>query len=766
MKTKPTWISLTICLIIMGLSGLNYSLGQQNMPIGTWRTHLPYNRAQLVEVSDYRVFCAGNNSLFYYDQEDLSLHKLTKSDGFSDVGISAMAYDRDRKITLFGYSNGNLDILDENIITNYNAIKKLSVLYEKSILDIDYHSDYAYLTTVFGIFVLNLDITETKEVYRNLGPEGQHLDLYGAEILRDTIFLVTGSGVMAGSLNPLINLMDFRNWHRYDDDDGIPIMAGTDVASDGMDLYALLNNEQIYVYRNGGWMYEDIQLDGTVFSISGTDAGILITTDSDIYAYQLPGAPQLIEKGPSNNPQMTIMDSNDIIWIADGLNGLITDYNGPVESYSPSGPFTDQVFRITYGSGSIIAVPGGYTTDFQPLQNNEGFSVYKDGFWMNYNNSGMAGSIPIADIKDLTNAIAYNDNFVFASYGGGLMDFSLPDAYEVTDAETVGATLNFSGLYDSLTLVTTILNDLEGNEWLINYDTDYPLQKRDAEGLWTSYSIPEFPGSKYVLDLIIPYTNDKWLRMNPFYGGGILIHNEESAESRYLSTENGNGGLPSNIINDMIEDKDGQIWMATAKGVAFYPSSIGILSNGSVDAHKPVFDGRYLLYKEYITTIELDGGNRKWIGTRKGVWLFSEDGSRLIENFNTENSPIPSDNIIDIGINPQNGEVFFATDMGLVSYRGDATEAGEIHTDVKIFPNPVTPDFTGLVGIEGLARDAIVKITDISGKKIWEVRASGGTATWNVSDYMGNRAATGVYLVFSSTSDGKETFVGKIAVIN
>ncbi|HEY9045605.1 MAG TPA: T9SS type A sorting domain-containing protein, partial [Ohtaekwangia sp.] len=137
----------------------------------------------------------------------------------------------------------------------------------------------------------------------------------------------------------------------------------------------------------------------------------------------------------------------------------------------------------------------------------------------------------------------------------------------------------------------------------------------------------------------------------------------------------------------------------------------------------------------------------------------------LIYNFTAENSPLLSNVILDIEINQQTGEVFFATDKGIVSFRGDATESTSTFESVKIFPNPVTSNFSGSVGIKGLATDATVKITDVSGKLIWQTQANGGTATWNVQDYNGRRAATGIYLVFAATADGAESVVGKIAVV-
>jgi len=147
------------------------------------------------------------------------------------------------------------------------------------------------------------------------------------------------------------------------------------------------------------------------------------------------------------------------------------------------------------------------------------------------------------------------------------------------------------------------------------------------------------------------------------------------------------------------------------------------------------------------------------------VWLFDQTGEKLIYNFTMENSPLLSDRIISITIDPISGEVFFGTDKGMASFRSTATQSTNRFADVKIFPNPVNADFNGQVAINGLYRDAIVKITDMGGRLIWQTQANGGTAIWNARQVNGNRVNTGMYLVFATAEDGSERHVGKIAVI-
>jgi ligand-binding sensor domain-containing protein len=243
------------------------------------------------------------------------------------------------------------------------------------------------------------------------------------------------------------------------------------------------------------------------------------------------------------------------------------------------------------------------------------------------------------------------------------------------------------------------------------------------------------------------------------------VFDEKNNRSKYLSTTLGQGGLPSNLVSALATDKEGQIWVGTERGAAVFFNPFAVFENTAFDALTPIFERRALLRDEVITSIAVDGGNRKWIGTQNGLWLFNPEGSELIAHFTSENSPMLTNMVMDVEIQPITGEVFIATDKGIVSYRGTATEGAETHISVKVFPNPVRPDFEGLVGISGLVNNAIVKITDVTGRLVYETRAQGSTAVWNVRDYTGRRAATGIYLIFSANEEGTETLVSKMAVI-
>ena len=262
-------------------------------------------------------------------------------------------------------------------------------------------------------------------------------------------------------------------------------------------------------------------------------------------------------------------------------------------------------------------------------------------------------------------------------------------------------------------------------------------------------------------------------------GRGLFVFDEKGTyedisddEYESFSVLDESGAIISNDIYSFAEDRDGVMWIGTNKGAVAYYNPENVFSDTDPFYAKKIIlqlDGpvNYLLETEIVTAIAIDGANRKWFGTQSaGVFLMSEDCTEQIYNFNTENSPLLSDNILCIAIEPESGEVFFGTANGIVSFRSTATEPDDFFTDVYAYPNPVKPDYEGDIVIKGLVANSNVKITDISGNLVYEVNALGGQAIWNGKNFDGERVKSGVYMAFCTNEDGSKTHVTKILFIN
>jgi len=224
-------------------------------------------------------------------------------------------------------------------------------------------------------------------------------------------------------------------------------------------------------------------------------------------------------------------------------------------------------------------------------------------------------------------------------------------------------------------------------------------------------------------------------------------------------------------VRAIVEDLDNEIWLGTGKGVAVIYSPSSVISSSNFDAQQILIkqDGinQYLLESEVVTAIAVDGANRKWIGTESGgAFLMSPDGTSQLLNFNETNSPILSNYIITITIDQKTGEVFFGTNKGMISYKGDAIMSDGGCNNVLVYPNPVRENYDGPIAIKGLVPNGNVKITDVSGNLVYETKSNGTQAIWYGKNFEGSKAQTGVYLVFSSDDEGKNTCITKLLFIN
>jgi Two component regulator propeller len=232
----------------------------------------------------------------------------------------------------------------------------------------------------------------------------------------------------------------------------------------------------------------------------------------------------------------------------------------------------------------------------------------------------------------------------------------------------------------------------------------------------------------------------------------------------------GLGNLPDNNVLCIAKDKNSFIWVGTAKGIGIIQCPQQVFTAQGCDAILPIvqqdnFAG-YLFGDEQVQSIAVDGADRKWVGTKNGAWLISAEGDKIIYRFTEDNSPLLNNNVQKITIDGNTGEVFFATDKGICSFRSTATEGETINNNVLVFPNPVPPGYSGTIAIRGLVENAIVKITELDGRLVYQTRALGGQAIWNGRDYKGRTVSTGVYLVLVSDDSRQQKIVTKIVFIS
>ena len=305
-----------------------------------------------------------------------------------------------------------------------------------------------------------------------------------------------------------------------------------------------------------------------------------------------------------------------------------------------------------------------------------------------------------------------------------------------------------------------------------------------SSGDWFALNYPKSNNptlGKIVISNLNP--NQKWIpsaRHTP----GIFIWDDKGTltdqsddENTFLSSFNdidnvGSKITPTNFFC-LEQDKNGVFWAGTDIGpLLFYNPSRAFDEDYTCSRVKiPRNDGTgladYLLQNEKVKAIAIDGANRKWIGTEtSGLYLMSENGQETIRHFTTSNSPLLSNNIMSLAINPISGEVFIGTNNGLISFQGDAAEGSNIYNNVYAYPNPVRENYNGIITITGLIAKTQVKITDLNGNLIYQTISNGSIATWNGKDVHGRKVNSGIYMAICANEDGTQSAITKIMVIN
>ena len=316
--------------------------------------------------------------------------------------------------------------------------------------------------------------------------------------------------------------------------------------------------------------------------------------------------------------------------------------------------------------------------------------------------------------------------------------------------------------------------DSEKNLWVSNYGSHQQLHVRKPDGNWRSFAVPFALAENAVAQIVIDVLGQMWIA-SPKGNGlicfnhGTSIDNQADDKWKLFRAGSGNGNLPDNNVLSLAKDKNGFIWVGTSNGIGIIPCVQQVFSSAPCEAVLPIvqsgnFNG-YLFNGEQVQTIAVDGADRKWVGTKNGVWLISPDGEKTIHHFTEDQSPLLSNDVQSIAIDGFTGEVFFSTAKGVCSFRSNATEGTNQNQNVLVFPNPVPPGYTGPIAIRGVVENGIVKITELNGRLVYQANALGGQVTWNGKDYTGNRVASGVYLVLITDNNRKSNLATKIVFL-
>jgi hypothetical protein len=748
----------------------------QAQTVGKWKSHMAYHNAMLVEKTPNFVFAVYDGSLLSYSPDDQSTQTFSFDDGLNDTDIKFLNYCPATNSLLIIYSNSNMDIfLGKNNVYNLPDIKNNIYLSNKIVNSVEIRGEYAYLSTGFGIVVVDLKRKEIKNTYR--------LDVNTMATCQwdDFMYAATTDGLFKAPLSS--NLMDKQNW------DKIPALSQGDVKN--ITKMVVFQDQLVFYDIRRVWR---LAKDGTVNAVFSGFCKQLAVFNNQLIV----GAYNLIEFRTDFTSNAWMMldseyqsitsESTNEYWVAGGSKGLLKikingdsgelTYEPVISGIQLNSPLRNLAFYMTFAQDKLLVTGGGRQGDRYHSPGT--FMVYDNKKWYNLDAAAMQAKTGL-ECEDLMSSVVDPrdpNHYYVSSWGEGV--------YEL---QQTGDDLEFVNLYSYTNSSLQTINpdnpryvrvdgmafDRNNNLYIASSQVQKNLNVLSNTGKWTSNFYDDFSG-KQPNQLIITRDNKKWVNLFRQNIGIFVLDDNGTPDNpgddqTYFSdkfTDQENREIGSATYSCLAEDLNGTVWVGTDNGPITF-SGAEQVQRGQCTRPTGVDQygaGYYLLDGQKVMTIAVDGANRKWIGTwGGGVFVVDQSDGIKVENLNTSNSRILSDNIYSIAINGKTGEVFIATDRGICSYQSDAIEGKPNYSEVHAFPNPVLPNRNNQVVITGLMQNSVVKITDLNGNLMKQAVSTGGQYTWNCTNPKGEIVKSGIYLVFAVQPDGSQGVVTKIMVL-
>ncbi|WP_297869072.1 two-component regulator propeller domain-containing protein [uncultured Flavobacterium sp.] len=742
---------------------------QQNNQL--WKGYFSYNEIVDVEAASNSVFAATQNAVFSKATTSSDLKIFNSINGFKPESITTIHHSQSTNKTFAGNTNGLLLVInsDGSISSKVDIINEVPVpSNKKKINDFYEHDGKLYVATDYGISVMDIATSEFIITYF-VGTAGEETEVLQTTVLNNQIYAVTRSfGIRKGDLsNP--NLYDFSQWQTFDTGFWLGIVTFNN------ELVAMNTDSKTYRY-NGTSFQQVLNQNQAGLKIKTNGTEIIVTTQNHVFVLNQSYTVLVdITQIPDYNAifkAATVVSG--IVYIGTEKDGLFsTSLANPTvfQSMSPNGPVRNYIFRVKKAPNYLWAVYGDYSRDYNPYGLDE-FGISK------FSNDTGWELIPYEDLfqaKSISDIVINpnNPNQIFAtSYFSGLLKIENENIELFNNTNTGPNGLESLVVPGSPSYVDIRINspafDKDGNLWLTNAFVEKAIKVLGSSGQWQSYSLadvaPTASTGRYG-PMAIDKNRTKWI---PSLNDGLIAFNE-NYNNKFIVINSTNGNLADNDVRCVAVDNRNQLWIGTFAGLRVV-SVDRFISETELNVNSIIIQegdlAQELFYQQTILDIAVDGANRKWVSIADGgVFLVSSDGQETIYRFTKNNSPLPSDNINDIEIDGVSGEVFFATDKGMVSFLGTSTKPNDSLSDVFVYPNPVRPNFIGTLKISGLTDKANVKITDIEGNLVYETTAAGGTIEWDTKAFGKHKVASGVYMIFVASEDATDSTVKKVMII-
>tara|TARA_R110002073_G_scaffold196142_4_gene355227 strand:+ start:36 stop:2360 length:2325 start_codon:yes stop_codon:yes gene_type:complete len=749
-----------------------------------WEDFFSYNNVKDFIIIDQNIYAITDNAVFIYNTISKETRKLSSINGLSGETVSVIHFNRLNNRLVIGYETGLIEVLNEDgTIKISKDIVNFNQSGEKQINHISELNNKLYFSTPFAVVVYDIDKLEFGDTYF-IGANSTSVKISQTLITNNQIYAATENGIYVANLsNP--NLIDFNNWQLSFTGNYTNIVRFNNLiyASIGADLVQINGSNSTVVKTfpntikklksNGQNLIVTSQQEATVLNINMNE--VYKSTPTVTYNFTLNNASSL------GNNLLLATNEYGILQIPISGNQTFTEIH-------PKGPLSNSVFSMDALNKNIWFVYGGYNSAYVPIGNLKGFSHYNGSEWKN---TVFTNAFPVYDLVNVTIDPNHNNRAFLSSYsdtnsgnilsGGGL--------FEVVDDKIINFYNSKNSPLEDLfpndvnritTRISGTIFDNQGNLWVTDAKATNKLKKFSSSGTWQVFDLRTLQTNEAeeVNTIKVDKLNSLWIgtRRN-----GAYIFNETGDRKRALTTEPTKGSLPHANVRTIAIDKNNKIWLGTQSGLAVFYNANGIFEASVYDSEPIIIldDGipKKLLGNQTVNSIAVDGADNKWFGTDNGGVLYTNpSGQKTLASFNKDNSPLPSNKILNISVDVTNGKVYFATDKGVVAYNSNVASFGETLEEVYAYPNPALKKHQ-IITIDGkngnhLPKGTNVKILDVAGNLVYETNVvegqeiQGGKVVWNKTNLAGKKVASGIYIVLLTNDDASETTSTKIAIIN
>lgn len=749
--------------------------------IGKWRTHYSYNNVKQVTTAGDMAFAVANGKLFSVGK-DGEINTYSTLTGLSGFDIAYTGWSESEKTLLIVYSDGNMDFLTDSEIHYLPDYKNKSMTADKTVYSLRMDGRYAYLLTGVGMVVVDIRTKEIKETYCPVS-YGNSVSVYDAAVIGDSVILATSGGLYTGNRND--NLLDPSQWSYKSFMNGINVINMVYFSNS---LFALADNGTIYMQTDYGW--QGMILDPDVFKLETSGGYLFFCAGNRFYVYD--SAYNRVNAETVYGYDLSFDANKQLLYVAAGGKGLVVMskkediFTIDQSNIKPNGPSQVYAWNSFFKDGVYYSTAGGRWGD--RFNTHGDILTFKDETWSGIDNRQEieeTTGVPFLDLLNLAIDPQDDGHYFMTSWGEGLYEFRDSVFYKLHNQYNSPLITMIPG--GRFCRVDGAAFDATGNLWVLNSTyglsnvSDTTLWVLKPDGKWYGQYYSNMPSAPTWNSILFTSRNQVWINsLRVTYGIFVVDQNNSPDDisddkTRWFSSFTDQDGITISpyTVNCITEDLNGSIWIGTRLGPLVVSNPSNIFDNGFTFTRVkiPRNDGTnsadYLLNDIRVNCITVDGANRKWMGTEgNGLYLFSSDGLETIHHFTTSNSPLPSDYIYSVAIDPETGEIFAGTDAGLVSYRSDATKGKDSYGDAHVFPNPVRPGYVGIITVTGLMENTQVRITDLNGNLIVSGTSLGGQFGWNGLNKQGNRVTSGIYLVFCASEDGTKYQTCKFMVVN